>query len=145
MIDLHKPLLAALALAGAALPWSAPAKAQTHHDGGCLTQPCTRIDGVAPIYFYNPLGEQYLTSTQLQSATFLSIPTGATIAQICVETAGVRYRENGRVPTASIGMPIVPASSSLPFCFQYAASLTTVQFIAISGSPTMDIFYYAAN
>lgn len=132
---IRKPLLAALALAGLMLP----AMGQTNKNiGGTILQ------SVAPIYLYNSLGEQYITAGTLASATNLTVPTGATIAEICVETAGVRYRERGLVPTASIGMPAV-ATSTTPFCFQYAGPLTTVEFIAISGSPTMDVFYYAAN
>ena len=129
-----RALLCALLLA------VAPVEAQTHRDKNNTT-----IAGQAPIYLYNALGELYVTSGQLASAFSLSPPTGATIAQICVETAGVRYRDNGIAPTASVGMPVVPSSSTIPSCFQYAGPLSVVQFIAISGSPTMDVFYYAAN
>lgn len=85
--------------------------------------------------------EQYISATQLASATNLAVPPGANIAEICVETAGVRYRERGNVPTASIGMPVV-GTSSASACFPYAGPLTTIEFILISGSPTMDVFYY---
>lgn len=85
--------------------------------------------------------EQYISAAQLASATNLVAPPGANIAQICVETAGVRYRENGNAPTASVGMPVV-GTTSAPTCFQYAGSLSTIKFILISGSPTMDVFYY---
>jgi hypothetical protein len=144
MTDLRTLLFTALALGLSSLFWIAPAEAQTHHDS-CGTPPCTIIQGVAPIYLYNSLGEQYISSATLASATNLTVPTGATIAEICVETAGVRYRERGLVPTASIGMPAIAPSSTLPYCFPYAGPLGTVEFIAISGSPTMDIFYYSAN
>jgi hypothetical protein len=36
----------------------------------------------------------------------------------------------------------VVATSSAPACFPYAGPLSAIQFIAISGSPTMDISYY---
>lgn len=88
--------------------------------------------------------EQFISASQLASATNLAVPPGATIAEICVETAGVRYRERGLAPTASVGMPAI-ATSTAPLCFQYAGPLTTIKFILISGSPTMDVFYYAAN
>jgi hypothetical protein len=142
---MNKSLLAALLCAPllCAPLFALPAKAQAHHDS-CTTPPCTIIPGMAPIYLYNSLGEQYINSATLASATGLTVPTGATIAEICVETAGVRYRERGLAPTASVGMPAV-ATSTAPFCFQYAGPLNTVEFIAISGSPTMEIFYYTVN
>lgn len=134
---MRKPLLAAMLCALIAV---LPAWAQTHRDIGN-----TKIAGQAPIYLYTSLGEQYVTSGQLASAFSLTVPTGATIAQICVETAGVRYRDRGVAPTSSVGMPVVASSSTIPSCFQYSGPLSAVQFIAISGSPTMDVFYYAAN
>jgi hypothetical protein len=105
---------------------------------------------VQPIYLYRSAGPmQFLNATQLGSAVNLpSVPTtapSALIAEICVETAGVRYRDDGVAPTASVGMPVV-ATSSAPACFQYAGPLSAIQFIAISGgSPTMDVAYYYAN
>jgi len=118
-----------------------PALAQTHTD-----KSGTNIPGFAPVYIYKSTGaSQFISASSLASATSLTVPAGSTIAQICVETAGVRYRDDGTAPTASVGIPLVPLSSSVPTCFQYAGPLSSVQFIAISGSPTMDISYYAAN
>lgn len=147
MIDLRKFLFAALALACLAGLWILPARAQTHRDKGCATPPCTVIAGVAPIYIYDSAGpNQFISAATLASATSLTVPTGATIAQICVETAGVRYRDDGTAPTSSVGIPALPQSSSIPACFPYSGPLGQIQFIAISGgSPTMDISYYYAN
>ena len=186
----------------------APAMAQSHFD----VVPGYKIDGVAPIYLYNPAGAaQFIASGTLASATSLTVPPGATLAIICVETAGVRYRDDGArfygsiagttltvaptsvtlgtiaigqtisdpggvisagtkitagsgsswtvnnsqtvakeiinavtPPTASVGIPAV-GTSSAPYCFPYGGLLTAIQFIAISGSPTMDISYYYSN
>lgn len=140
-MNLRKPLLAALALV-----WLTPSAWAEHHDetpSGSRTGPA--ITGVAPIYLYNSAGAaQFISAGTLASATGLTVPTGATIAQICVETAGVRYRDDGVAPTSSVGMPLV-ATSTVPACFQYAGPLGAIQFIAISGSPTMDVSYYYAN
>jgi hypothetical protein len=88
-MNLRKPLLAALALAWLTLP----AIGQTHRD-----KSNTIIPGQAPIYLYDSAGaSQFISSGTLASATSLIVPTGATIAQICVETAGVRYHRNFRV------------------------------------------------
>jgi hypothetical protein len=105
---------------------------------------------VQPIYLYRSAGTmQFLSATQLASAIGLpGIPTTAPssiIAEICVETAGIRYTDDGATtPTASVGIPVV-GTSSAPSCFQYAGPLSAFKAILISGSPTMDISYYYAN
>ena len=105
---------------------------------------------VVPVYLYASAGPmQALSAVQLASAIGLpGIPTtarGAMIAEICVETAGVRYTDDGvTTPTASVGIPVVP-SSTTPTCFQYAGPLSSFKVILISGSPTMDIAYYYQN
>jgi hypothetical protein len=116
---------------------------------------------VQPIYLYRSAGPmQFLSATQLASAVGLSAATLASgtvgtagipsppsplIAEICVETAGIRYTDDGvTTPTASVGIPVV-GTSSAPSCFQYAGPLSAFKVILISGSPTMDISYYYAN
>ena len=93
---------------------------------------------------YAPLGFCQITS--LGSAVALvtascstgSVPAGAVIAEICVETASVRYRDDGTAPTAAVGI-IVTAGT----CYSYAIiPLTAVQFIAVSGSPVVDVAFY---
>lgn len=71
------------------------------------------------------------------SATTLTVPTGATIAEICVETQGVRYKDDGGTPTSSSGIP-VPSGT----CFQYAGPLSAIEFIQQSSSATLDVSYY---
>lgn len=99
----------------------------------------TIIAGVAPIYLYDPIAPGQFGLT-VATATNLTPPAGATIAQISVETAGVRYRDDGIAPTATVGMPVAAGTS-----FQYAGPLTAIQFIAQSGSPTIDVLYYKNN
>ncbi len=135
-----RPLAALFsALLCALLAAIAPAAAQTHRDIGCSTPPCSIIPGVAPIYAYNSAGiGQYALS--VATATNLTPPTGATIAQICVETAPVRYRDDGIAPTASVGIPLAAG-----WCGPYAGPLSAIQLIAQSGSPTIDVSYYYSN
>jgi len=135
-----RPLAALLpALLCALLAAIAPAAAQSHRDKGCSTPPCTIITGVAPIYAYNSAGVgQYALS--VATATNLTPSAGATIAQICVETAPVRYRDDGIAPTAATGIPV-----SAGACWSYAGPLGAIQFIAQSGSPTIDVSYYNSN
>lgn len=83
----------------------------------------------------SPLGYQQITS--LATSTALSVPTGATIAVISVEAAGVRYRDDGTAPTAAIGMPLLAGAN-----FTYGGNLASLRFIAISGSPVLNVSYY---
>lgn len=86
--------------------------------------------------YQKPLGYQQITS--LGSAANLTPPVGATAALITVETAGVRWRDDGSAPTASVGMPLTAGQS-----FTYYGNLSAIQFIAVSGSPTVNVSYYA--
>lgn len=82
-----------------------------------------------------PLGYQQIT---LSAATGLTVPAGANVAVISVETAGLRWRDDGTNPTSSIGMPI--ASGAVPF--EYWGDLSTFVMIAQTGTPLVDVSYY---
>jgi hypothetical protein len=84
-----------------------------------------------------PLGFQQL-STALSAAVGLTVPTGARGALIVVETANVRWRDDGTNPTSAIGMLLVAAGDP----FYYSGNLSALKFIAASGSPVMDVSYY---
>lgn len=83
-----------------------------------------------------PLGYQQIT---LSGATLLTVPAGAKLALISVSTAAARYRDDGTAPTATVGFPL-PITTTTPFV--YSGNLATVQFIAQTGSPILDICYY---
>ena len=101
-----------------------------------ITNPAGTPSTIVPVSGTpNPLGYQQITS--LASSTALTPPTGATIAQISVETAGVRYRDDGTAPTASVGMPLLAGAN-----ITYGGSLSAIRFIAISGSPVLNVSYY---
>jgi hypothetical protein len=61
-------------------------------------------------------------------------------SQYIGQSAPVRYRDDGAVPTASVGIPLVAG-----WCGPYAGPLSSIQFIAQSGSPTIDVSYYYSN
>lgn len=86
-------------------------------------------------YSSTPLGYEQITS--LSSATGLTVPAGATFAQIAISGAAVRWRDDGVAPTTSLGIP-VPAGSQL----SYSGNLAAIEFIAQAGSPILDISYY---
>lgn len=90
--------------------------------------------------FVKPLGYCQLTATG--SAAQLStcsggIPVRSVWAVICVETANIRWRDDGVAPTASVGMPIVAGN-----CLDYSGTFQTFQFIAVSGSPVLNVSFY---
>jgi hypothetical protein len=61
--------------------------------------------------------------------------TSPVIAEICVSTAPVRYTSDGiTTPTSSVGVPVAAGA-----CFPFAGPILQMQFIAVSGSPVLDI------
>lgn len=84
---------------------------------------------------YTALGYQQLTS--IGSATALTVPTGAAIAEICDETNAARYRDDGTNPTTTVGMLVAVGT-----CFQYAGPLSAIKFIDTSSGAIIDVSYY---
>lgn len=90
------------------------------------------------------LGYQQISS--LSSATSLTVPTRdasgnfqqPTFALIIAETQGVRWRDDGTNPTASVGMPL---AAGVPL--QYDGDLSKIKFIEQTGSAKLNISYYA--
>ena len=76
-------------------------------------------------------------AASLSAATPLPAPEGTTHAVIAVSAAGIRYRDDGVVPTAGLGLPI--AQNEI---FTFAGNMKNIQFIAQSGSPVLDILFY---
>jgi hypothetical protein len=90
------------------------------------------------------MGYQQITS--LSTAQNLTIPetdpsTGLrampTIALITPETQGVRWRDDGTAPTASIGMPLAAGVT-----LQYDGDLKKIRFIEQAASAKLNISYY---
>jgi hypothetical protein len=82
------------------------------------------------------LGYQQITS--LSASTALTVPTGATMALIVAETQGVRWRDDGVAPTASVGMPLATGVS-----LSYDGDLKAIRFIQQTASATLNVSYYA--
>lgn len=92
----------------------------------------------------NCMGYQQITS--LSSAQNLTVPsvdpnTGLdimpTIAIITPETQGVRWRDDGVAPTATVGMPLAAGVT-----LQYDGDLRKIQFIEQSGSAKLNVSFY---
>jgi hypothetical protein len=91
------------------------------------------------------IGYQQISS--LSSAQALTVPsvdpvTGLNqrpnLALITPETNGVRWRDDGVAPTASIGMPLAAGVT-----LQYDGDLRKIQFIEQTASAKINISYYA--
>jgi hypothetical protein len=88
-------------------------------------------------YPFTPLtpGQHALAIT---SATGLTVPTGATRAQVCATTAVVKFTTDGTTtPTSSVGQPLQPAT-----CINIDGPLPLANFKAISATGTLDVEYF---
>jgi len=88
-----------------------------------------------------PLGYQQISASTLASATKLTVPAGANLALIRTEAASVRWRDDGTPPTASVGMIITDTDP----VFEYSGDLSAIEFIALSGSPILNVSYYKTS
>lgn len=87
----------------------------------------------------------YQQITGLNTAKSLTVPTRTpdglsaipTFALIICESTGVRWRDDGTAPTASVGMPL---AVGVPL--QYDGDLTKIQFIEQSASSKLNVSYY---
>ena len=90
------------------------------------------------------IGYQQITSLSASSA--LTVPTvdanglacKPTLAIITPETAGVRWRDDGVAPTATVGMPLAAGVT-----LQYDGDLSKVRFIQQTAGAILNISYYA--
>lgn len=83
-------------------------------------------------------GAQY--GLTVATAVALTVPAGATLAQITVEGGTVRYTSDGATtPTASVGMGPFVVGSYLQLNI---SPLSNVKFIQSSGTATLDVEYF---
>ena len=88
----------------------------------------------------------YQQITNLSSATGLTVPQKdmngmagtPRIAIITPESQGVRWRDDGVTPTASVGMPL-----SAGVTLQYDGDLSQIKFIEQVSGAKLNITYYA--
>lgn len=71
----------------------------------------------------------------------LTVPTGANKAIVQAEVANVRLRLDGTDPTASIG-EILVANATREL---HGDELTAAKFIAVTGSPKINVHYYGPH
>ena len=86
-------------------------------------------------YQGTPLGYEQITG--LGSAKGLTVPTGATFCVVTCETEGIRWRDDGTPPTATVGMPLQNGAS-----LSYSGDLTAIQFIQQAAGAILNVSYY---
>lgn len=80
----------------------------------------------------------YQQYTSLSSSTpFSSVPSGAWYAVITVESAGIRWRDDGTAPTASVGMPVAAGST-----FYYTGSFAKFAIIQQTSGAIINVSWY---
>lgn len=90
------------------------------------------------------LGYQQITS--LSASAALTVPVvdanglsvKPVIAIITPEVAGIRWRDDGTDPTATVGMPLASGVT-----LQYDGDLTKIRFIQQTAGAIINISYYA--
>lgn len=82
-----------------------------------------------------PLGYQQITA--LSAAASLTVPAGARLAIIQAETQGVRWRDDGTNPTATVGMVLAAG-----YDLVYSGDLTTIRFFEVIASAKLNVAYF---
>lgn len=71
------------------------------------------------------------------SSPLAAIPALTKVAYIQADGGNIRYRDDGSVPTALIGM-LLPDTGIL----EYTGDLSKLRFILASGTPKLNVSYY---
>ena len=84
-----------------------------------------------------PLGyaQQSVSST---SVALSGIPANARFVVVNTETVGLRWRDDGTAPTATVGMPLDAGAT-----MTYDGNLSALRLIAQSGTATVNVAYYS--
>lgn len=90
------------------------------------------IDGA-----WQPIAGSRQKITSLSGATELTVPTGARLAVVMVETQAVRWSDDGTNPTASDGMPIAVGGGWI-----FDSNLSALKFIEQTSGAVMNVSYY---
>lgn len=95
--------------------------------------------GINSEYWGNVVGFQTITVTN--TAQSLTIPDGASIAVMTVETNNIMWRDDGTDPTASVGIRMTTTDQP----FVYRGNLKTLKVIEVTGTPVLNVAYYGTK
>lgn len=87
-----------------------------------------------------PLGYCQLSVSTVVGISTCSggIPARTVWAVLCVETANIRWRDDGTNATTTVGMPLIAGS-----CMYYSGTMSAFTVVAVSGSPVLNISFYS--
>jgi len=88
---------------------------------------------------------EYQQIVGLAASTALTVPardvngirTSPTVAVITPETQGVRWRDDGVAPTATVGMPLAVGAVLV-----YDGDLSAIRFFQQAATATLNVSYY---
>lgn len=83
-----------------------------------------------------PAGYQQITVFNA-AAVKLNVPTGATYALLTTEAGVTRWRDDGTVPTTTVGSPI-PQDQD----FWYTGAIRAVRVIGVDAAAILNVSYY---
>jgi hypothetical protein len=98
---------------------------------------------VAPIVRWVPIAGSYgqasvTAAAQTLAALGITVPVDAVMCEINAETAGVRYLDDGQVPTATFGMPLYNGQQ-----FQYSpVDFSLIKFIQQAAGAKINVAFY---
>lgn len=109
--------------------------------GSVFAQTAPERQGNIPGYL-TPAGHHCQLSVTSGAAVSLSsctngIPAGALVSYIYVETAAIRWLDDGNSPTTADGMPVAAGAF-----LTYSGWQGAIQFIAQSSTATIDVAFY---
>jgi hypothetical protein len=91
-----------------------------------------------------PLGYSRITALGapkgLAQGDLGGIPAGSTLALVTAETQGVRWRDDGTAPTATVGFPLAAGSQ-----LEYNGDLNRIRFIQQTAGATLHIAFFKAG
>lgn len=85
---------------------------------------------------WRPLGFEQISD--VSTAKFLTVPDGAIMALIQVETSDVRWRDDGTAPTDSVGMLLTADGQPL----EYNGDLSKIRLIDTDSGASVNVTYY---
>jgi len=84
-----------------------------------------------------PLGYEQMSVPVGSATMFPTVPDGASVVLVKVETAAVRYRDDGTDPTATVGMPLLPGETLV-----YDAVMSDIRFSGQAAGAVANVAFY---
>lgn len=100
----------------------------------------THVDSAPAAWPVVLVPKGYQQIADVSEAVGLSVPVGAVYALIQAAAKGVRWRDDGEDPTATVGMPIAAEADVF-----YTGDLAAIRFIEVEQSAELNVSYYGVE